>query len=122
MLGVVAALFVTVAPSVGAGLTAHAALLWSAALLRTALVSPTVAYAGVVQPKGLAALDETLRPALRRLPYELAYHLPTMLPVAVAVLVLSGVPAGGAALRTGTWGRAVAAVCVRGGRSRSRTG
>jgi hypothetical protein len=108
LLGVAGGAAVAAAPVVGRGIAAYAVLLWVAALVLTALVSPTVVYAGLVQPLGL----DLARPwgsALSNLPYNLGYHLPTMLPVAVVTLVLACVVSGVTARRTGTWAAATAA-------------
>jgi len=109
LLGTVAAAAVAAAPVIGKGLAAYVALLWAAALAFTALVSNTTVYAGMVQPLGLDFLDSWIAPTLRDLPDNLDYHVPTMLPVAVALVLLSGVVGGVAARRTGGWTRSVAA-------------
>ncbi|MEU8797744.1 hypothetical protein [Spirillospora sp. NPDC048819] len=104
LLGAAGALAVAVVPAIGRGLAAYAALLWVAALVCTALVPRTVVYAGMVQPLGLEFLV-----ALRTEPYDLGYHLPSMLPVAAAVLVLAGAVSGATAHRTREWWTSVAA-------------
>jgi hypothetical protein len=107
LLGIVGASAVAVAPPVGKGLAAYVTLLWGAALAFTALVSPTIVYAGLVQPLGLDSLD-SLGSSLPDLPYNLGYHLPTMLPAAVAILILAGVLSGITARRTGAWAASIA--------------
>jgi hypothetical protein len=106
LVGVVAAAAVAAAPVVGRGLAAYAGLLWVAAVASTAFVSGTTVYAGLVQPLGLDFLDRLPVPDL---PDELNYHVPAMLPVAVALMLLAGVVGGVAARRTGAWARSVAA-------------
>jgi Na+-transporting NADH:ubiquinone oxidoreductase subunit NqrE len=107
LLGIVGASAVAVAPVVGKGLAAYVALLWVAALVFTSLVSNTVVYAGLVQPLGLDFLD-SLGSSLPDLPYNLGYHLPTMLPVAVVILILAGALSGITARRTGAWAASIA--------------
>jgi hypothetical protein len=107
LLGIVAASAVAVAPVVGKGLAAYVTLLWVAALVFTSLVSNTVVYAGLVQPLGLDFLD-SLGSSLPDLPYNLGYHLPTMLPVAVLILILAGALSGITARRTGAWAASIA--------------
>jgi hypothetical protein len=104
LLGSAAALAVAVVPAIGRGLAAYVVLQWVAALVCTALVPRTVVYAGMVQPLGLEFLV-----ALRTEPYDLGYHLPTMLPIAAAVLVLAGAVSGATARRTRGWWTSVAA-------------
>ncbi|MEO3825241.1 hypothetical protein [Actinomadura sp. B10D3] len=104
LLGAAGALAVAMIPAVGTGFAAYTALQWVAALACTALVPRTVVYAGMVQPLGLEFLV-----ALRTEPYDLGYHLPTMLPVAAAVLVLAGALSGLTARRTREWRTSVAA-------------
>jgi len=80
-----------------AAIAAHAAVVWLVSLaLRPS--GNTVLYAGMGQVVGVEALD-SLRPGLRSLPYvgRDDYHLAGMLPVIVAVLVLSVVMAAVAA-------------------------
>jgi hypothetical protein len=107
LLGIVGASAVAVAPAVGRGLAAYVTLLWVAALVFTSLVSNTVVYAGLVQPLGLDFLD-SLGSSLPDLPYNLSYHLPTMLPVAVVILILAGALSGITARRTGAWAVSIA--------------
>jgi hypothetical protein len=85
------------------------ALLWIAAVAFTAFVSNTTVYAGLVQPLGLDFLDRLPVPDL---PDELNYHVPAMLPVAVALVLLAGVVGGVAARRTGAWTVSVAAGAI----------
>jgi hypothetical protein len=107
LLGIVGASAVAVAPVVGKGLAAYVTLLWAAALVSTSLVSNTVVYAGMVQPLGLDFLD-SWGSSLPDLPYNLGYHLPTMLPAAVVILILAGVSSGITARRTGAWAASIA--------------
>jgi hypothetical protein len=109
LLGLVGAAAVAAAPAVGRGLAAYVALLWIAAVAFTAFVSNTTVYAGLVQPLGLDFLDRLPVPDL---PDELNYHVPTMLPVAVALVLLAGVAGGVAARRTGVWTVSVAAGAI----------
>jgi hypothetical protein len=107
LLGIVGASAVAVVPPVGKGLAAYVTLLWVAALVFTALVSNTIVYACLVQPLGLDLLD-SLGSSLPDLPYNLGYHLPTMLPAAIAILVLAGVLSDITARRTGAWAASIA--------------
>ena len=111
LLGLVGAVAVAAAPAVGRGLACYVALLWVAALALTELVSNTVTYAGLVQPVGLDFLD-SLWSSLPDLPYNLGYHLPTMLPAAVVILILAGVLSGVTARRTGAWPSSTAAGAI----------
>lgn len=108
LLGVVGGAGVAVAPAVGKGLAVYVGLLWAAALVFTPLVPRTVVYAGMVQPLGLDFMD-SVRPALSDLPYNLGYHLLTMLPAAAAILIAAGVLSGVTARRTGAWAGSVGA-------------
>lgn len=105
LVGVVAGLAVAATPAIGNGLAAYVALLWTAALAFTLSVPRTVVYAGMVEPLGLNGLD-ALRSPIRALPHlgDLDYHLPFMLPVTIAVLVVSGLLAAGTVRRTGPVG------------------
>lgn len=111
VLGIVGASAVAVAPAIGKGLAAHVTLLWVAALVFTWLVPNTAVYAGMVQPLGLDFLD-SLQSSMPDLPDNLGYHLPTMLPVAIAILILAGVVSGVTARRTGAWVKPMAAGTV----------
>jgi hypothetical protein len=108
VLGVAAGVGTAAVPVIGAGLAAYAGLQWAAGLACTALLSRTVVYAGMVQLLGWDVLDE-MRPDMPDLPNNLGYHLPGMLPVAIAVVVLTGVISGVAARRTRAWGPSAAA-------------
>jgi hypothetical protein len=65
------------------GIVAHLALLWLVSFALLPWVDPTIVYAGLVQALGTTTLDDWLGGAL-------GYHLPTMLPYAVAAVVLTG--------------------------------
>ncbi|MDN3355643.1 hypothetical protein [Actinomadura sp. DC4] len=108
LFGAVGAAIVVLVPVVGRGLAAYAGLLWAAALAFTGFVSNTVVYAGMVEPLDLDFLD-SWRGSVPDLPDELGYHVTTMLPVAVVILLFAGVVGGFAARRTGSWPRSVAA-------------
>ncbi|TDC44495.1 hypothetical protein E1281_33770 [Actinomadura sp. KC345] len=107
LLGVAGALAVAAVPVVGRGLGAYAVLQWAAAAAFTALESRTVVFAGMVELLGVDFLAR-MRPGMPDLPENLGYHLPGMLPVADAVLVLTGVVAGIAARRTRAWAPSMA--------------
>jgi hypothetical protein len=105
VLGAVMALVVLAIPAAGSGITAHAVLLWVAALGFTLVPSDAwvVTYAGLVEPLGLGLLEPLDSVAF------LGYHLPWMLPTAVAVVVLSIVVARRAMRQTASRLTAVAA-------------
>lgn len=65
------------------GVSAHLAVLWVAALVSVA-TTETVVYAGLVRPLGATALDDLFGDALGR-------HVPTLLPYAVLVVVVTAV-------------------------------
>ncbi|WP_141584330.1 hypothetical protein [Actinomadura sp. WMMA1423] len=108
LLGSLCALAAAVAPVIGKGLVAYAVFQWGAGLAFTALVPRTVVYAGMVQPLGLDFLVR-LRPEMPDLPDNLGYHLPPMLPVAIAVPVLAGAVSAVAVRRTKVRGASMAA-------------
>jgi hypothetical protein len=86
--GAVAGMLAVNRPVLGLGVAAHSGLVWIIALLGTAASwTGTVVYAGLVQLFDLAAIDDRLGPYL-------GYFVPTMLPFAVAVVILAGVLAG----------------------------
>jgi hypothetical protein len=89
-LGALGSLAAAVMPGIGRGVAAHAALLWVAALVFTGLVSTTIVYAGMVEPLGWDALQRLRDPIRVIVPsYAVTYHLPSMLPVGLAVVALS---------------------------------
>jgi hypothetical protein len=113
-LGIAVGCAVAILPAVGRGLVGYAALLWTAIVGFGLLVPRTVVYAGIVEPLGLEPLRE-LRGTLGRLGMPdlgpLDYHFVSVLPVALAVVVLSGVLGGWVVRRTGSvWVAAAAAV------------
>jgi len=107
LLGAVSALAVAVAPVIGKGLAAYVVLQWVAGLAFTAAAPRSVVYAGMVELLGVNFLAE-MRPGMPDLPENLGYHLPGMIPVAVSVVILTGVIAGIAVRRTHTWAPATA--------------
>jgi hypothetical protein len=105
-----AALAVLAVPAVGDGIAIHAGLLWLAAVILTLLLPSTVTSAGVVEPLGLelpSALGSVVIavPVLER--YD--YHLPSMLPVGIGVVLLSAVVMVRAVHHTGARTAAVTA-------------
>ncbi|MBF9132581.1 hypothetical protein I0C86_27040 [Plantactinospora sp. S1510] len=114
-LGIAIGCAVAVLPAVGRGLAGYAALLWTAIVGFGLLVPRTVAYAGIVEPLGLEPLRE-LRGTLSRLGMPdlgpLDYHYASVLPVALAVVVLSGMLGVRVVRRTGSVWVAVAAAVV----------
>jgi hypothetical protein len=110
LLGAAATLAVLAVPAVGDGIAIHAGLLWLAAVILTLLLPRTVTYAGVVEPLDLE-LPSALGSAVRAVPVleRYDYHLPSMLPVGVGVVLLSAVLAVRAVRRTGARAAAVAA-------------
>jgi len=113
LLGVLGGLVVTAVPAIGRGLAVYVALLWIVALTFALSVPGTVVYAGMVEPLGLEFL-RVLRSPVRALPYlgYLDYHLPFMLPLAVVVIILSGLLGATAMHRTAQWGKSVAVATV----------
>lgn len=118
-LGALASLAAVVIPAIGRSIAAHAVLLWVAALASTALVTNTVVYAGMVEPLGSNAFP-MLRDRIRLIvpAYAVGYHLPSMLPVGLAVVALSSLLAvrvrraggsGGAAMSVAAAGPLLAA-------------
>ena len=101
LLGVAVGLIVAIVPRLGGGLAVYLALLWAVALGFTLTGVNTVVYAGMVEPLGVEVLTG-LRSTLNWVPYD--YHVPYMLPVAIAVPVLSGVLTATAARRGASWG------------------
>lgn len=89
-------------PRAGAGVAPHLTLLWVLALCLSPLPD-TVFYAGLVEPLGVEPL-RGLRGPIGRIPLlgEYDYHLPSMLPGIVLVLVLCGLLARRAYRRTGS--------------------
>lgn len=114
-LGAAVGCAVAVLPAVGRGLVGYAILLWTAVLGFGLFVPRTVVYAGIVEPLGLEPLRE-LRGTLSRLGMpdlgSLDYHFTSVLPVALAVIVLSGVLGVLVVRRTGSVWVAVAAAAV----------
>jgi hypothetical protein len=83
VVGAIAAFALTRLRIAAMGVTAHLALLWLATLAFHPFVDPTVVYAGLVQPLGTSVLDDLLGDLL-------GDHLPTLLPYALASIVLTG--------------------------------
>ncbi|MFC6017918.1 hypothetical protein ACFP2T_17085 [Plantactinospora solaniradicis] len=114
-LGIAVGCGVALLPAVGRGLVGYAALLWTAIVGFGLFVPRTVVYAGIVEPLGLEPLRE-LRGTLGRLGMPdlgpLDYHFVSVLPVALAVVVLSGVLGVRVVRRTGSVWVAVAAAVV----------
>jgi hypothetical protein len=89
-LGALGSLAAAAIPGIGRGIAAHAALLWVAALSFSALVFPTIVYAGMVEPLGWDVLQQLREPIQVIVPsYAVTYHLSSMLPVCLAVVALS---------------------------------
>jgi hypothetical protein len=87
------------------GVAAHLALLWLVTLALVPWVDPTIVYAGLVQPLGATTLDDWLGGTL-------GYHLPTLLPYALAVVVLSGLLGAWFARRGATRAAAIIAAAA----------
>jgi hypothetical protein len=83
VVGAIAAFALTGLRIAAIAVAAHLALLWLATLAFLPFVDPTVVYAGLVQPLGTSVLDDLLGDLL-------GYHLPTLLPYALASIVLTG--------------------------------
>lgn len=108
LLGLASALVVVMVPVIGLGIAAHTALWWLMAVLATTLMPRTAVYPGVVELLEVDSLRAWLLPVLPS-GRTWSYHLPYMLPSALATVVLSGVLAAAVARRTGSWSRAIAA-------------
>jgi hypothetical protein len=109
ILGAVVAFAVRPIPLIGDGVAAHAALVWLAALAFVLIPSEAtvVTYAGLVEPLGHQLL-EPLDSALAGIGiYD--YHLPWMLPIAAAIVVLTVLLAGRARRRATSRPASVAA-------------
>ena len=87
------------------GVAAHLALLWLVTFALLPWVDPTIVYAGLVQPLGTTTLDDWLGGTL-------GYHLPTLLPFAVAVVALTGLLGAWFARRGATRAAAVIAAAA----------
>jgi hypothetical protein len=83
IVGAIAAFVFARTSNVAIGVAAHLALLWLVSLALMPFVDPVIVYAGLVQPLGSSTLDDLLGEAL-------GYHLPTMLPYAVAAVLFTG--------------------------------
>jgi hypothetical protein len=102
--GIAAFLLAPIAAQALFGVSAHLVLLWLAALVSVASTE-TVVYAGLVQPIGTETLDDLLGDAL-------GYHVPTLLPYALAAVVVTAVLAFRFARRGASRGAAVLAAAA----------
>lgn len=107
LLGLASAVVVAMVPVIGRGIAAHTTLWWLMVVLATILMPRTAAYPGIVELLEVDSIRAWLLPVLPsgRI---LSYHLPYMLPSALATVALSGVLAAVVVRRIGSWSRAIA--------------